>query len=208
MVHEMTKLNDNVAVLAQIKVDQARLTWFKPYLAKWPAKWAGNPPTPEMLMVPLLIDGKRPGFEAGHIAMCLRPEGCTVQQFQTAFSCGPANNYRRALVRTGWFSLSVEGKPYAFKLTVTAKGEAKLVKAMAAAAEAATNEQADKPAKPAKKPARKRAAKKAVTQPAAQTPTSEPASPNEGQADTQGVAANEPVAGEALAQLAAHFNQA
>jgi len=149
----MTKLTDNVATLATVKADSAALTWFKGTLSGW-HKQAGSKPTPEMLMVPLLL-GKRAGVEALHIAMCLRPEGCTVAQFVLAGSCGPANNYRRQLVTSGWFSCVPVGKPYAFVMTFTTKGADKLAKAQVKAAEAATV--TDKPK--AAKAARKRVAK-------------------------------------------------
>jgi len=167
---------DNAAVLSTIKPVTDMLVWFKTILADWP-KGSGSKPTGAMLMVPLLL-GKRPGVEALHIAMCLRPEGCTVQQFMLAGSCGPANNYRRELVKSGWFSLQVEGKPYAYKMTITAKGAAKLERAQVAASEAAQAEAATKPAKAKRKATGK--AKGAVNAPAAtevpatETPISEP----------------------------------
>ena len=107
-------------------------TWFNAALTNWNANECGGKPTTEQLQVPLYL-GKRPGNEALHIAMCLRKGGCTVRQFQIAGSCGPANNYRRRLVREGLFDETVEGKPYAYKLVVTAKGTAALAKAAAAA---------------------------------------------------------------------------
>ena len=107
-------------------------TWFNAALTNWNVNECGGKPTTEQLQVPLYL-GKRPGNEALHIAMCLRKGGCTVRQFQIAGSCGPANNYRRRLVREGLFDETVEGKPYAYKLVVTAKGTAALAKAAAAA---------------------------------------------------------------------------
>ena len=104
--------------LDTLKVDGKAIAWFASVLKNWPTKWAGAKPSDAMLYVPVVL-GKRPGVEALHLAMCLRPEGCTVQQFQTAASCGPANNYRRSMVKTGWFTCTVEGKPYAFKLALT-----------------------------------------------------------------------------------------
>lgn len=194
---------DTAAVLKRIKINEAALAWFQPYLKGWPIKWAGSAPTAEMLMVPLLL-GKRPGVEAGHIAMCLRPEGCTVQAFQTAFSCGPANNYRRALVKSGWFSLTVTGKPYAFTMTFTAKGEARLVKAIEQAALAATVGDAEKPAKAKSKAKGKAKGKKATTVAEPEMPASEPASPIEGQAAVTEGETTAPAT--SLEALAAHFN--
>lgn len=178
----MTKVTDNTAMLSSIKVNAAALVWYADTLKGW-HKQAGSKPTQAMLMVPVLLD-KRPGVEALHIAMTLRPEGCTVAQFVLAGSCGPANNYRRALVKSGWFSQTVEGKPYAFKLTVTAKGQAKLDKAQVQAEAEATV--AD-----VVKPKGKRKAKKPVKQPVTETPTSE--------AVIEHVPVTEPVQAEATA---------
>lgn len=202
----MTKTTlDNATALASIKVDASRLTWFASYLKNWPFKWAGEKPSDAMLMVPVLL-GKRPGVEAAHVAMCLRDGGCTVQQFQTAFSCGPANNYRSGLVKSGWFGCTVEGKPYAFKLNVTAKGMQRLERAMSEAAAAAAVTEPEQPRKATQKAKGKRISRKANVQPAAQTPTSEAPGVTEGHvADTAPVepATVEPAAIEALA---AHFN--
>jgi hypothetical protein len=183
----MTKLVD-------IKVERDAIAWYGSILKGW-LKQAGSKPTDAMLMVPVLF-GKRPGAEALHLAMCLRPEGCTVTQFVLAGSCGPANNYRRAMVKTGWFSCVVEGKPYAFKLSLTAKGEAKLAKLIEARAVEAPITDATKPAKgKVKKVSRKRNAAKVIEAPA-DLPVEAPVD----------VPAAEPVAPEALADLAAHFN--
>lgn len=165
-------------VLAKIVPVASMLTWFDTYLRTWHRE-AGSKPTNAMLMVALLL-GKRPGVEALHIAMTLRPEGCTVQQFCLAGSCGPANNYRRALVKSGWFSCTVTGKPYAFTLGFTAKGEAKVMTAQTALAAAG-----EQPAKPAKKAKRKAKAKKAATVAAVETATSDVASPAEGHVDNE-----------------------
>ena len=142
-------------MFATVIVKPPLLTWFADVLKHW-HRQAGSKPTDAMLMVPVLL-GLRPGVQALHIAMCLRPEGCTVQQFCLAGSCGPANNMRRDLVKSGWFSSTVEGKPYAYKLSVTAKGEAKLAKAQAWLEAAATVADTPKAAKKAK-------AKKAPTE--------------------------------------------
>ena len=158
-----------MSYLDTMKVPAGALAWFASILKNWPARWAGAKPTEAMLYVPVVL-GKRPGVEALHLAMGLRAEGCTVQQFQTAASCGPANNYRRSMVKTGWFTCTVEGKPYAFKLALTKKGEQKLDKAIAAAELAATVTQVTKPAKNAKA---KRISAKANKAKAIETPTSE-----------------------------------
>lgn len=181
----MTKtLLDTAAVLNNVKINAGALAWFKPYLSSW-LKGAGSKPTDAMLTVPLVL-GKRAGVEALHIAMCLRPEGCTVQQFCLAGSCGPANNYRRALVNSGWFSVTVEGKPYAFKMTFTVKGEAKLA-AMQAKLDTEAQAADVAPVKKGNGGNAKRKAAKAVTvteatpvAPATDTATSEAATGNEG----------------------------
>lgn len=168
MVIVMTKTTvDTAAVLGRINPVAGMLVWFDTILKHWHRE-AGAKPTQAMLMVPILL-GKRPGVEALHIAMTLRPEGCTVQQFCLAGSCGPANNYRRALVKSGWFSCTVTGKPYAFTLGFTAKGEAKVIAAQAALANAA----ADKPAKAPRNGKGKRKAPQATTPAVTETPTSE-----------------------------------
>jgi hypothetical protein len=178
----MSKLENNDGVLAGIKVIASALAWFQPTLKGW-HKQAGSKPTDAMLMVPVLM-GKRPGVEALHVAMCLRPEGCTVAQFCLAGSCGPANNYRRQLVKAGWFSTTVEGKPYAFKLTLTAKGAAKLEKAAATFEAEASVAKADKPAKPAKKAKGKRKGATVIDSPAPVTPTSEAPTADTGVTET------------------------
>ena len=104
-----------------------KLTWFNDVFAAWLVEQSGPMPTQAQLMVPINL-GKRPGVEALYIAMCLRTKGCTVRQFQIAGNCGPANNYRGALVKTGLMQVSVEGKPYAHKLVLTPKGEAAVAK--------------------------------------------------------------------------------
>lgn len=122
------------------------------YLKGWSSRECGPAITQALIntvhAVALGYDGKgkRPGHEALHIAMALRPEGCTVRQFQIAGSCGPANNYRRKLVRAKLFTEQVTGKPYAYVLTLTAKGQAAYDRGMAAMAADATAP-ASKPAK-------------------------------------------------------------
>ena len=151
----------NETVFSTITIKPPMLTWYGDVLKHW-HKQAGSKPSEAMLMIPGLL-GLRPGVQALHVAMCLRPEGCTVTQFVLAGSCGPANNMRRDLVKSGWFSSTVEGKPYAYKLSVTAKGEAKLAKAQAALEAAATVAEVDKPKKAKAKKARKPKAANVVT---------------------------------------------
>ena len=135
------------------------MTWYAPLLAKWLVAECGPKPTAENFKTAHAF--KRPGVEALHIAMALRPNGCTVRQFQIAGSCGPANNTRRALVQSGVFAQTVTGKPYAYVLKLTAKGAAaaKANEAKAAPADKATGKAkpvtATKVVAPAKKPASK-----------------------------------------------------
>ena len=114
-----------------MKLLTGNLVWFNDVFARWLPEQSGPLPTQAQLMIPINL-GKRPGVEALYIAMCLRMKGCTVRQFQIAGDCGPANNYRGRLVKTGLMTVTVEGKPYAHKLTLTTKGQAALDKAKAA----------------------------------------------------------------------------
>ena len=192
----MATIIDTSAVLADLKVSSSALTFYRDTLKGW-HKQAGSKPTEAMLYVPHLL-GKRPGVEALHIAMTLRAEGCTVAQFCLAGSCGPANNYRRALVKSGWFTSTVEGKPYAFKLALTAKGADRLAKAQAQL-DAAATVQAVAPVKA--KASKKAKAKKAkpVTVTAAQNAVTEAAPVTE-------LKVTEQVTEQAISDLAAHFN--
>jgi hypothetical protein len=175
-------MNDqtNVVAIAAVKLSKyVNLTWFKAILDGWSTSHSGPKPTSEQLATALLIDpkGKRPGVEALHIAMCLRDGGCTVRQFQIAGSCGPANNYRRALVNAKLVKGDVVGKPYAYTLTVTPKGQASIDRAVAAAQATASEPKAKvvKATKASAKPKGKGKGKPAT--PVAATPvqpTSEP----------------------------------
>lgn len=145
------------------------------YLNNWLADQCGPAPTLTMFDVVHAIDPKkRPGHEALHIAMALRPQGCTVRQFQVAGSCGPANNYRRALITVDKVIkvdvLPVNGtRAYAFKAVLTAKGVA-MAKAAGVKLPAVLEGKASE-AK-AKSPRKPRAAK-ATANEAAPTPASE-----------------------------------
>ncbi len=102
--------------------DAGNLAWYATVLTDWQVKLFGSKPTSAMFTM-VHNWGYRPGLEVLHIAMCLRPEGCTVRQFQMAGSCGPANNKRRDVVRVRQLATEAKvGTPYAFKLTPTAKG--------------------------------------------------------------------------------------
>jgi|SRR5581483_9946609 len=146
-------------------------------LKAWQKPW-GSKPTADMFAT-VHAAGKRPGVEALHLAMCLRPEGCTVPQFTAAGAalkggkCGPANNARRGLVAAGWFTQSIVpgSRPYAFMLTPTAKLKAALKAASVtanAAATAATGDTAKAKAKRASKP--RKASKASAVQAPAPTP--------------------------------------
>lgn len=150
MVNEMVDVNNATGTAT---VDTASKTprhpnvsWFAAILAAWVPKLMGSKPTADMLSTPLYW-GYRAGSEALHLAMCLRPEGCTVQQFCTAGSCGPANNKRRDVVsHRKLATVTVSGTPYAYKLVMTAKGRDAL---KAGIAKVASDTAAEK-AKPAK----------------------------------------------------------
>ena len=156
---------------------QGGLAWFAPYLAQWQAAW-GSKPTEAMCRASLALGapgkGKRPGVEALHIAMCLRPEGCTVRQFMGAGSSGPANNWRRALRRDyGLVTEAKVGTPYAFILKLTPKG----VEQLKAAGVAIGGLPVEKPAKPVTVTKGAVTAPKAAPTAPAQTPTSEAPKP-------------------------------
>lgn len=146
-------------------------TYYADVLKGWQKQW-GSKPTAEMLQVVHIMPGprnkpKQPGVEALHLAMCLRPDGCTVPQFQAAGGvlkgapCGPANNTRRDYVAAGLFAETIMpgSKPYAYRLTLTAKGKAAVKAAMTAAAAAI------KAAEKAAKADQPKAAKKAASKP-------------------------------------------
>lgn len=152
------------------------ISWFDGPLATWAVATMGAKPTPAMFKAALVLGkpgvGKRPGHEALHIAMCLRREGCTVRQFCTAGSCGPANNWRRALRRDyGLVSEAKTGTPYAFHLMLTAKGRDMLKAAGVAVGELTL----DPAIKPAKAPKAISAAPKPAAAPVDAAPVNEPA---------------------------------
>lgn len=201
----MTALNTDTtahkATTVAPKADKAALApkhpnavWFADLLTNWQPATMGTKPTIAQLSVPLWW-GYRAGVEALHLAMCLRPEGCTVAQFCIAGSCGPANNKRTDVVKHRKLAtVTVEGKPYAFKLVLTAAGRTaienavkkaadgeaapkKVVKADKAATVAAGKVKAVKatPVAPKAKKATSKARKGAVTVPVTDlTPTAEP----------------------------------
>lgn len=133
-----------------------QLNWYGEIFKAWQPKLMGKRPDNEHFAT-VHGWGYRPGVEALHLAMCLRPEGCTVAQFCMAGSCGPANNKRRQVINNGWARVTVSGKPYAFRLTITDKGLA-VVKRNAQLA-------ADKAAAATAKPVKKAKAVKAAGKP-------------------------------------------
>lgn len=109
-----------------VKVDN-RAYYRDAFLAKWLADVCGPAPALATFDVVHAIADKRQGVEALHIAMCLRPNGCTVREFQVAGNCGPASNYRRELQTVAKVitvtKLPGDGKrAYRFKAYLTAKG--------------------------------------------------------------------------------------
>lgn len=151
------------------------IEWFDGPLSTWQVATMGAKPTAAMFKAALVLGGpkgKRPGVEALQVAMCLRREGCTVRQFCTAGSCGPANNWRRSLWRD--HKVVTEGKqgnPYAFTLRLTAKG-----RDMLKAAGVPTGELQMDPALRVAKPAKATSeAAKPVTAPAIPAPADQPA---------------------------------
>ena len=168
-------------------------THYSALLAKWQREW-GSKPTHEHFNT--IAAFKKPGVEALHLAMCLRPEGCTVPQFTAAGSvlkggkCGPANNTRHALAGIvkgvdtglGMFKQTIMPgtRPYAFKLELTKAGKQAVV-AAGKAAEAVNKAQATptkgKPEKATSKPRKAAVTVPAVTAPV--TPTVEAPAANQ-----------------------------
>ena len=125
----MTDIQNTAPVTVAKLAKHVDLTWYAAILKAWLPRESGPKVTSEQLaMAHLLWPKKRAGVEALHIAMALREHGCTVRQFQIAGSCGPANNHRRAMVASKVVRETVVGKPYAYVLTVTPKGEAAIAK--------------------------------------------------------------------------------
>jgi hypothetical protein len=209
----------NTRVLATVTVNKGAVQWFAPILKAW-QKPFGSKPTEAMLTAAVLLTSKyaSPGIECLHIAMCLRPEGCTVLQYTNAGIAGlgrvvgPANNKRKALVAGRVFNVNVEGKPYAFKLAFTGLGEKALAAAQAGAVVAEATAKPEKPAKAVAKAKGKAKQPKATPVAPAETPTTEAPSPAEGQVaeavELGGIdpGFDQPSQSE-LEALAAHFNQ-
>jgi hypothetical protein len=161
----MTTIN-NADVLRLVTVNAAQVDGFnhavnqgKPghWSKKWPAA-AGDVPSPEMMQVALLMGKQRkPGPEAGFVAMQLRSNGASLAELAAAFNSGPAHNHSRALSSDAkgnglhYFERSKGGGR--FMLTFTIKGQKALeaaLKAMATPVEAptvATDKPVEKPVK-------------------------------------------------------------
>lgn len=154
------------------------VAYYAPFITRWHTDKSGPVVTPGLLNVITALKA-RPGIEMLHIAMCLRPGGCTVDEYRWAAAradgmpAGPANNNRKALVEARVINVTVtpEGRSYRFKAVLTPKGvqlcAAHGVKVPASALPAKVK------AAPAKAPRKPRPAKAPATQPQ----PSEPATP-------------------------------
>lgn len=157
-VNTMSKSNETVG-------------FYKAAFAAWPVKQLGPKPTTEQLSAVHGL-GLRPGKQALANAMALRDGG--VSGAQIVMACGaPQLNRMRGLIADGHVKRDMgvgqnEQGHIVYKLTVTAKGKARIDR-QAAAAEKATlagdAPKATKPAKAKRKTARK--AKGTVAAPAA-----------------------------------------
>jgi hypothetical protein len=70
--------------------------------------------------------GSAAGTGSGFIAMCLRPEGCRITQHVAAFNTSPALNKLKLLVDAvpQLVTSEVVGRPYAYVLRLTTRGQA------------------------------------------------------------------------------------
>lgn len=135
-------------------MSKSHAEYYKAMFKAWRVPAFGPKPTDEQLEAAHAL-GCRPGVQALHIAMALRPEGCTVAQFCGAGSCGPANNKRRELVTHKLITVDVVGKPYAYVAGLTAKGRAEIEKYRKRQADATAGAEAPKAkAKPRKRPSK------------------------------------------------------
>lgn len=149
------------------KSNNEALGWYGHMLKGWQTKVVGAAPTAEMLANVHGL-GCRPGKQAMAIAMALRPNGVTGSQIVVA--CGaPQLNKMRGLISDG--VLKREAVPpqaetghTVYKLTLTAKGAAKVKAAAAKPAADTKPAKAAKVTKAAPQPRKAKAAK--VTPPA------------------------------------------
>lgn len=140
--------------------------YYKPFIDAWQPDKSGPAVTAGLIDTVCALKA-RPGIEMLHIAMCLRPHGCTVDEYRwagrnltTGMPCGPANNNRKALVEARLINVTVtpEGRSYRFKAVLTPKGAA-LVAAHGVKAPKAALPASVSPAKVAKAPRKPRPAK-------------------------------------------------
>lgn len=140
------------------------VAYYAPFVQRWHTDKSGPVVTQGLLDVVTALKG-RPGIEMLHIAMCLRPGGCTVDEYRWAAAradgmpAGPANNNRKALVQARVINVTVtpEGRSYRFKAVLTPKGVALCtaagVKPPKAALPAVKADKAPRKPRPVKAPA-------------------------------------------------------
>lgn len=153
--------------------------WYANVFKGWPVKLVGPQPTDAQLSIIHNL-GARPGKQALANAMALRDGGVTGSQIQIA--CGaPQLNKMRGFVTDGLMKFvavpPADNNHKVYKLVVTAKGQARIDKAVKAAELAALNGDAETAPKAPKKAKAKKAT---VEAPAAETVTSEAPTANEG----------------------------
>lgn len=75
--------------------------WYDVFNARITKQNLGSLPTADMYRAAITLGpqgkGKRPGVEALWVAMTLRPEGSTINQYETAGQCRTANNWLQYL---------------------------------------------------------------------------------------------------------------
>lgn len=158
--------------------------WYANVFKGWPVKLVGPQPTDAQLSIIHNL-GARPGKQALANAMALRDSGVTGSQIQIA--CGaPQLNKMRGFVTDGLMKFvavpPADNNHKVYKLVVTAKGQARIDKAVKAAELAALNgDTAETAPKAPKKAKGKAKGKKATVEaPPAETVTSEAPAVNEG----------------------------
>ena len=185
-------MNTKTLIAPAKPVTTETVTWHAQFDARITANGLGSKPTADMYRAALTLGpigkGKRPGVEALFVAMTLRPEGATIDQFTRAGECRTANNWLTYLqappVKRAVYGLVTVNVINGARVTrLTAKGAAMLK--VAGMGANAVNGMA-KPITPAKAPAKPKGAPKAgkataqaikpATAPAA-TPAPAPAKP-------------------------------
>jgi len=183
-------------------------------LKGWSSKLCGPKPSPEMVKLNYVIDGgRRTGVETMWLAMTLRPDGATVGEYMRATSAGGAAHNNAAKYNTerngaGWFvrvPLPNTDRAGRWQHVITDKGIAQLDKRIAALTGTAEVKpvKAEKATKAPSKGNGKRKQPKATPVAPAETPTSEAPAVTEGTPAETSL----PATPNALAALAAHFNQ-